>query len=74
MNGKFYANCFVHFEIIAPVDGPSTYDPALDIPPYIIPNSHWHKDWQMNHPDGWKSVSLYNESLICLYGKAFPTK
>jgi hypothetical protein len=57
MNGKYYANCFVHFEIMAPFDGASTYDPAVDIPPYIIPNSYWHKDWQKTNPEGWKAVS-----------------
>jgi hypothetical protein len=57
MNGKFYSNCFVHFEISSPIDEESRYDPMLDIPPYIIPNSYWHKIWQEEHPEGWRAVS-----------------
>jgi prolyl 4-hydroxylase len=57
--GNFYANLFVHFEPIGPLDPneEGTYDPALDIPPYVIPDSVWEKEWIKKHPRGWKEVS-----------------
>ena len=58
MKGDFFANAFVHFEINSPMNGESTYDPELDIPPYVIPGSFWHEEWESLNPDGWKAVSI----------------
>ena len=55
MRGNFYANCFVHFEPIAPIDGNSKYDPTLDLPPYLIPGSAWEAEWRKDNK-GWKKV------------------
>jgi hypothetical protein len=57
--GNFYANVFIHFQPIAPLDpnDPGTYDPFLDIPPYLIQNSTWEMDWVASNPEGWKGVS-----------------
>jgi hypothetical protein len=62
--GNFYANVFIHFEPIAPLDpnDPGTYDPNLDIPPYVIANSKWETDWVQSNPKGWKGVS----STLCI--------
>eukprot|EP00529_Nitzschia_sp_RCC80_P005363 CAMPEP_0113520682 /NCGR_PEP_ID=MMETSP0014_2-20120614/44232_1 /TAXON_ID=2857 /ORGANISM="Nitzschia sp." /LENGTH=988 /DNA_ID=CAMNT_0000418581 /DNA_START=335 /DNA_END=3301 /DNA_ORIENTATION=+ /assembly_acc=CAM_ASM_000159 len=56
MRGNFYANCFVHFEPIAPIDGSSKYDPTLDLPPYLIPGSAWETEWRKANK-GWKKSS-----------------
>lgn len=59
LNGKFYANVFVHFEPVGPLDPnePSTYDPALDLPPYLIAGTKWEATWRHKNPNGWKGVS-----------------
>ena len=59
LNGKFYANVFVHFEPIGPLDpnGPDNYDPVEDLPPYLVPGSRWAATWRHSHPNGYKGVS-----------------
>ncbi|KAG7350569.1 ankyrin repeat domain protein [Nitzschia inconspicua] len=66
MKGRFYTNCFVHFEIKAPIDDLSTYDPILDIPPYIIPHSYWHKEWQV---EGWRAKTVREDAVPILIGR-----
>jgi prolyl 4-hydroxylase len=56
MNGKLYANIFVHFEPLGlpldmPVDQLDKFD--LDFPPYIIPGSSWESEWRTSNPNGW---------------------
>ena len=58
MRGNYFANCFIHYEPIEPLEGESLYDPALDLPPYIIANSTWVRKWRQMNPDGWKKVSF----------------
>lgn len=57
--GNYYANVFVHFEPVAPLDpdDPDTYDPERDIPPYLIPDSDWEIEWMRGNPQGWQGVS-----------------
>ena len=59
LKGNSYANLFLHFEPIRPLapNEEGRYDPALDIPPYIIPDSPWEEEWIKEHPRGWKGVS-----------------
>mmetsp|Transcript_4709 Transcript_4709/g.7336 ORF Transcript_4709/g.7336 Transcript_4709/m.7336 type:complete len:447 (+) Transcript_4709:128-1468(+) len=54
MVGKYFANLFVHFEPLAPLEGGSCYDPELGLPPYLIPGSSWEKEWRSKHPQGWR--------------------
>jgi len=60
MRGNYFANLFIHFEPIGPLDPDeeSNYDPNLDIPPYIIPDSVWEKEWVRSNPSGWKGTML----------------
>ena len=58
MIGNFFANCFVHFEPYESIKGESSYDPKLDIPPYLVTGSMWEKEWKTGNPGGWKGVSL----------------
>ena len=56
LQGKFYANVFVHFEPLGiPLHMPQPegngYD--LEFPPYIIPGSSWEREWRESYPDGW---------------------
>ena len=62
MNGNYFANCFIHYEPYEPLEGESSYDPNLDIPPYLIPDSQYVEEWRENNPKGWKGVS----NLICV--------
>ena len=66
MRGNYFANCFIHYEPIEPLEGESLYDPALDIPPYLIPDSKWMFKWKQMYPDGWKQVSSFVYSAIHL--------
>lgn len=61
LRGKFYANIFVHFEPIEPLDPdttPNTYDPEADLPPYLIPGSKWAQTWRHSNPEGYTGVSV----------------
>eukprot|EP00934_Nitzschia_sp_Nitz4_P001932 Nitzschia sp. Nitz4//scaffold3_size479765//398844//399468//NITZ4_000171-RA/size479765-exonerate_protein2genome-gene-1.375-mRNA-1//-1//CDS//3329550971//1932//frame0 len=61
LKGNYFANVFVHFEAVGPHD-PTTaqsFDPELDLPPYLIPGSPWEKDWKQNNPDGWRGVRMF---------------
>ena len=73
MNGNYFANCFIHFEPYAPVDG-EAYDINSDIPPYIVPGSIWEQEWKSSNPDGWKGVSsvffcskIFKHQIIIIY-------
>ena len=59
MRGNYFANCFIHYEPIEPLEGESLYNPALDIPPYLIPDSKWMFKWKQMYPEGWKQVSFF---------------
>jgi prolyl 4-hydroxylase len=61
LRGKFYANVFVHFEPVGPLDPEAEPERAidsssLDLPPYLIPDSPWEKQWISQNPTGWKGV------------------
>jgi hypothetical protein len=58
MIGNYFANCFIHFEPSEPIEGESSYNPELDLPPYLKTGSAWVEDWKNSHPKGWKGVSL----------------
>mmetsp|Transcript_24336 Transcript_24336/g.36093 ORF Transcript_24336/g.36093 Transcript_24336/m.36093 type:complete len:423 (-) Transcript_24336:102-1370(-) len=67
MNGRFFANLFVHFEplgafrrenhdeftndIVYHED--SLISTEEDLPPYVIPDSPWDEQWREQNPDGW---------------------
>jgi prolyl 4-hydroxylase len=55
MDGTFFANVFVHFEPIGPLetDADLRSRPEAELPPYIIPDSPWEKEWRSVFPDGW---------------------
>ena len=70
LRGNFYANCFVHFEPIAPIDGSSKYDPTIDLPPYLIPGSAWETEWRKENK-GWKKVRKRRDALVFFKSKLF---
>jgi prolyl 4-hydroxylase len=61
LKGRYYANIFIHFE---PTGRPlhaegNDWESSLDdfLPPYILPNSPWVKEWSRRNPSGWKQPS-----------------
>ena len=58
LKGRYYANIFIHFEPTGrPLDDhTNAYLDNLDdfLPPYIIPDSPWAKEWAKRNPGGWK--------------------
>ena len=64
MIGNFFANCFIHFEPYAPLEG-EAHDPNSDIPPYIVEDSVWENEWKIANPDGWKFVSIVLPFFLC---------
>jgi hypothetical protein len=61
MVGNFFANMFVHFEVLCPQEGESNYDPESGIPPYIIPGSPYEEHWKKSNPNGWDMVRAFVE-------------
>ncbi len=53
MNGRYFANVFVHFEPFGPLDGSPTHRDAPDLPPYLIKDSPWEGQWRKDNPQGW---------------------
>ncbi|KAG7340660.1 ankyrin repeat domain protein [Nitzschia inconspicua] len=56
MEGNFYANFFVHFEVLGPLHGESNYDPDQKVPPYLVPGSKWEAEWKRMNPKGWNQL------------------
>jgi hypothetical protein len=50
---QYYANIFIHFEPIAPLN--STIPASSSgLPPYLVPGSSWEPEWHEVHPRGWE--------------------
>jgi hypothetical protein len=58
--GKYYANCFLHFEPTGPLnselDDKQKDDMSAGIPPYLIPGSYWEEF-------EWKKVPVSRSSI-----------
>jgi len=68
MRGNYFANCFIHFEPIEPIEGESLYDPELDIAPYIVRDSVWEERWMSMNPDGWKGSMGKSIRGVAIHG------
>mmetsp|Transcript_27560 Transcript_27560/g.75889 ORF Transcript_27560/g.75889 Transcript_27560/m.75889 type:complete len:859 (+) Transcript_27560:206-2782(+) len=56
MNGKFYANIFMHFEVMGDVSGDKLPESG-DLPPYIVRGSGWEDQYRSEFPRGWRLFS-----------------
>lgn len=50
---QYYANIFIHFEPIAPLNSSEPADTS-GLPPYLVPGSSWEPEWRDNNPSGWE--------------------
>jgi prolyl 4-hydroxylase len=67
MNGNYYANIFVHYEVIGSKDH-ETGELYLNeeeqasrdagLPPYIVPGSPWAAKWLEENTNGWELVRI----------------
>jgi prolyl 4-hydroxylase len=57
LQGRFYANVFLHFEPVGSLDGGKMGINDNGAPHYIIPGSIWEDEWKLSNPDGWELVS-----------------
>lgn len=57
MNGRFYANIFVHFEPLGDLKSMDSILPKGQLPPYLIEGSEWEKWYRAAYPDGWNILS-----------------
>jgi hypothetical protein len=71
MNGKYYANIFLHYEVIGSKDRETGElylseddQESLDagLPPFILPGTTWADSWLETHPDGWELVRF---TILC---------
>lgn len=56
LKGNYYANIFVHFEPIGPLNTTESFEVFNDgirYPPYLIPGTSWDPEWRSSHPKGW---------------------
>ncbi|KAL7581066.1 hypothetical protein ACA910_005869 [Epithemia clementina (nom. ined.)] len=61
LNGKFYANIFVHFEPMGDVKSTEKLPEKGSRPPYLIAGSAWEEDYFESFPDGWTLLSNIDE-------------
>lgn len=52
LQGRFMANCFVHFEPVGEIGG--QYITKGDLPPYVIPDTKLAVQWKRENPRGHK--------------------
>ena len=55
LNGRYYANIFVHFEPLGPPRG-KIHNFEKDYPPYLIPGTEWETEWRQHFPLGWRAL------------------
>lgn len=78
MVGNYFANCFIHFEPSEHIEGESSHDPDLDLPPYLKTGSAWAEDWKSKNPKGWKGVSSrrgfanFRRRMPCFFSNNLP--
>lgn len=69
LKGRFYANVFIHFEIVGRVGTDEGLETSVDeewnitLPPYVIPGSPEAAHWIDQNPGGWSIVSLNNKKI-----------
>lgn len=51
--GKFFANVFVHFEVIGDTRLDAPLPKSGGVPPYMIPGSSWEPEYWKDFPNGW---------------------
>ena len=56
MNGRYYANMFLHWEVLGNGHR-SKDDSSLWLPPYLIAGSKMESDWKERNPQGWTRLS-----------------
>ncbi|KAL7581054.1 hypothetical protein ACA910_005857 [Epithemia clementina (nom. ined.)] len=57
LNGKFYANIFVHFEPMGDPNSTELLPKEGSLPPYIVPGSEWEEHFFKDFPNGWTLLS-----------------
>lgn len=53
MRGSFFANIFVHFEVIGETKSEDLAESG-GLPPYVVPGSSWEPEYWKDFPQGWK--------------------
>lgn len=51
--GKFYANVFIHFEPLGPIDDDHAEINVSGLPPYVVQGTAWEMVWRDKNPGGW---------------------
>jgi prolyl 4-hydroxylase len=57
LQGEFYANVFVHFEPMGPLDDSQVEINKSGLPPYVLEGSSWEPEWRDANPKGWSLLS-----------------
>ena len=57
LNGKFYANIFVHFEPMGDAQSTEPLPEDGGLPPYVLPGSIWDGKYRQQIPGGWTLLS-----------------
>lgn len=60
LQGEFYANVFVHFEPMGPLDDSQLEINQSGLPPYVLEGSSWEPEWRDDNPKGWSLLSQPN--------------
>jgi len=71
MKGNWFANCFIHYEPIEPIEGESLYDPDVDLPPYLVRDSKWEEEWMKTNPSGWKGSMGQSIRGVVVHGNMY---
>ena len=61
LQGEFYANVFVHFEPMGPLDDSQVEINTSGLPPYVLEGSSWEPEWRDANPKGWSLLTKPNQ-------------
>jgi prolyl 4-hydroxylase len=63
LNGRYYANLFVHFEVLGDLTA-NTLPPSGGLPPYLLEGSSWEPEFWKDFPQGWQALESIKELVV----------
>ena len=63
MRGRFFANIFVHFEVLGDIAN-TDLPKSGGLPPYVMPGSSWEPEYWKDFPKGWNTLDNLEDIIV----------